>query len=218
TDGGLEPEERLNPARRGVLDKDRGLSVLRLEATWRHRCRRGAERGSDRTRPVKSAQIPRQREQIAPPTVRREECGRRRSVVAFKRGAKLPQPQASGGFGPIKCEASCHGGVHCMQVGAPKRPTSERPRYDRALVPLVRAGCAVVCVIVAIFVPSTAVAQSVLAGDTIHISRAAGRIVIDGDLSDEGWHQATRIDKWYETQPGDNVEPKVKNVGYLTFD
>jgi len=87
-----------------------------------------------------------------------------------------------------------------------------------ALVPLVRAGWAFVCVIVAIFVPSTAVAQSVLAGDTIHISRAAGRIVIDGDLSDEGWHQATRIDKWYETQPGDNVEPKVKNVGYLTFD
>ena len=24
--------------------------------------------------------------------------------------------------------------------------------------------------------------------------------------------------KWYETNPGDNTEPKVKNVGYLTFD
>src|SRR5205823_2364839 len=29
---------------------------------------------------------------------------------------------------------------------------------------------------------------------------------------------ATKIDKWYETQPGDNTEPKVKNVGYLTYD
>ena len=29
---------------------------------------------------------------------------------------------------------------------------------------------------------------------------------------------ATRIDKWFEVNPGDNVEPKVKNVGYLTYD
>ena len=61
-------------------------------------------------------------------------------------------------------------------------------------------------------------AQSPLAGDPIHISRATGRFIIDGDLSDEGWRDATRIDKWYETQPGDNVEPPVRNVGYLTFD
>ena len=26
------------------------------------------------------------------------------------------------------------------------------------------------------------------------------------------------MDKWYETQPGDNIEPKVRNVGYLTYD
>ena len=37
-------------------------------------------------------------------------------------------------------------------------------------------------------------------------------------MSDEGWRNATRVDKWYETQPGDNVEPKVRNVGYLTYD
>jgi len=61
-------------------------------------------------------------------------------------------------------------------------------------------------------------AQSSLSGDTIHISRAAGPINIDGDLSDEGWRGATRVDKWYETQPGDNTEPKVRNVGYLTYD
>jgi hypothetical protein len=61
-------------------------------------------------------------------------------------------------------------------------------------------------------------AQSLLSGDTIHLSRAVGHITIDGDLTDEAWRKATRIDKWYETSPGDNVEPKVKNVGYLTYD
>jgi Domain of unknown function (DUF5916) len=52
----------------------------------------------------------------------------------------------------------------------------------------------------------------------IHITRAAGPIVIDGDLSDPGWKGATRIDTWFETNPGDNVTPKVKTVGYLAYD
>src|SRR5258708_25318618 len=63
-----------------------------------------------------------------------------------------------------------------------------------------------------------AAAQSALSGDTIHIAKATGHITIDGDLSDEAWQHATKIEKWYETQPGDNVEPKVRNVGYLTYD
>ena len=50
------------------------------------------------------------------------------------------------------------------------------------------------------------------------ITRAAGPIVIDGDLSDEGWRGATRVERWYEINPGDNTEPKVRNVGYLTYD
>ena len=41
---------------------------------------------------------------------------------------------------------------------------------------------------------------------------------MDGDLSDPGWKGATKITTWYETNPGDNIEPKVKNVGYLTYD
>lgn len=57
-----------------------------------------------------------------------------------------------------------------------------------------------------------------LAGETITIRRAPGPIVIDADLSDSGWEGAARIDKWYETNPGDNIEPKVRNVGYLTYD
>src|SRR3954454_3313843 len=64
----------------------------------------------------------------------------------------------------------------------------------------------------------TAQAQSALSGDPIHIARTTSSIVIDGDLSDDGWRNATRVDQWYETQPGDNIEPKVRNVGYLTYD
>jgi hypothetical protein len=70
----------------------------------------------------------------------------------------------------------------------------------------------------AIGAPAHAAAQSSLAGDPIRIAPAPGRVIVDGDLSDEGWRGATRIDKWYETNPGDNVEPPVRNVGYLTYD
>src|SRR5205814_1349367 len=63
-----------------------------------------------------------------------------------------------------------------------------------------------------------AAAQSALSGEPIRITRAAGSIVVDGDLGDDAWRRAARIDRWYETQPGDNTEPKVKNVGYLTYD
>lgn len=66
-----------------------------------------------------------------------------------------------------------------------------------------------------------ALAAAVLEGQTgseIRISRAAGPIVMDGDLSDPGWKGATRIETFYETNPGDNIPPKVKTVGYLTYD
>jgi hypothetical protein len=48
--------------------------------------------------------------------------------------------------------------------------------------------------------------------------RAAGPITIDGDLSDPGWKDAARVDTFWETRPGDNVVPKARTVGYLTFD
>src|SRR5437870_4155590 len=50
------------------------------------------------------------------------------------------------------------------------------------------------------------------------ISRAKGPIVVDGDLSDAGWQGATKVTTWYETNPGDNTEPGVANVGYLAYD
>ena len=65
---------------------------------------------------------------------------------------------------------------------------------------------------------ASASAQSTMRGSSISISHASAHISIDGDISDEGWRGATRIDKWYETNPGDNIEPKVRNVGWIAYD
>jgi hypothetical protein len=67
-------------------------------------------------------------------------------------------------------------------------------------------------------VPSLVAAQSALSGDPIQISRITGVIIVDGDLSDDGWRSATRIEKWYEVNPRDNVEPDVSNLAYLAYD
>ncbi|HEV8660681.1 MAG TPA: DUF5916 domain-containing protein [Thermoanaerobaculia bacterium] len=74
-----------------------------------------------------------------------------------------------------------------------------------------------VLVVIALVCAGAAVADEATS-PTIHISRANGPIAIDGDLSDSGWQGAVRLDKWYETNVTDNGEPKVKNVGYLTYD
>src|SRR5881275_1188183 len=64
------------------------------------------------------------------------------------------------------------------------------------------------------------VAADAIAADTpaLTIHRAAGPITIDGDLSDPGWQNALKSETWYETNPGDNTEPKVKTIGYLAYD
>jgi hypothetical protein len=56
------------------------------------------------------------------------------------------------------------------------------------------------------------------ANNSFTIRKTEGSFKIDGDLSDSGWKDAVRIDTWYETNPGDNLEPKVKSVGYVTYD
>src|SRR5262245_3387793 len=38
---------------------------------------------------------------------------------------------------------------------------------------------------------------------TFALTRAAGAITIDGDLSDPGWKDAVRADKWFETNATD---------------
>ncbi len=74
-------------------------------------------------------------------------------------------------------------------------------------------------ILILLMIPGAALAREEEApAPPIEIHRAAGPITIDGDLSDEGWKGAARVDTWYETQPGDNTPPKVKNVGYLTYD
>jgi hypothetical protein len=64
----------------------------------------------------------------------------------------------------------------------------------------------------------TARGQSSLSGATLHITRATSAIRIDGDLSDEGWRTATKIETWYDVNPGDSAIPPVKSVGYLSYD
>ena len=61
-------------------------------------------------------------------------------------------------------------------------------------------------------------AQPRMAGETLNISRTAGSIKIDGDVSDEGWRTATPVTTWYEANPGDNTPPKVRNVGRIAYD
>ena len=78
-------------------------------------------------------------------------------------------------------------------------------------------GCCLAAALVTLLA-GLAQAQSSLSGAVFHITRANAAIRVDGDLSDEAWRTATRIEKWYEVTPGDNTEPPVKSVGYLTYD
>ncbi|HEV2721688.1 MAG TPA: DUF5916 domain-containing protein, partial [Thermoanaerobaculia bacterium] len=52
----------------------------------------------------------------------------------------------------------------------------------------------------------------------IHIHRAEGAITVDGNLDDPGWKNAAVIDRFYETSPGNNVQPRAKTIVYLTYD
>jgi hypothetical protein len=56
------------------------------------------------------------------------------------------------------------------------------------------------------------------AQEPLHITKATAPIEVDGKLGDPGWSGATRVDTFYETNPGDSVEPKVKTVAWLTYD
>ena len=50
------------------------------------------------------------------------------------------------------------------------------------------------------------------------ISRAPAPITVDGNLSDPGWLGAASIDEFWETQPGDNLPPKVRTAVLITYD
>ncbi len=72
--------------------------------------------------------------------------------------------------------------------------------------------------IIALMVCAVAFGAAEQPATAVHINRTTGPITIDGSLSDPGWAGALRFDTWYETNPGDNVPPKVKTVGYVTYD
>jgi hypothetical protein len=61
-------------------------------------------------------------------------------------------------------------------------------------------------------------AQTALSGEPIHIVRLTRPVNIDGHLDNGEWSSASRIDTWYETNPGDNTVPSVRNVGYIGYD
>ena len=67
-------------------------------------------------------------------------------------------------------------------------------------------------------IPSLAWCADPQPGPPLTIHRAAGSIVLDGDLSDAGWQGVEPDTTWFETNPGDNLEPKVGNAVYLTYD
>jgi hypothetical protein len=70
----------------------------------------------------------------------------------------------------------------------------------------------------AIFSAEPASGQTALSGEPLHINRTSGEIRIDGRLDDDGWRDAARVERWYETNPGDNIEPTVGNLALLAYD
>jgi len=52
----------------------------------------------------------------------------------------------------------------------------------------------------------------------LRVERTDKEIQVDGLLDESAWQDAQPIDTWFETRPGDNVEPKMANVAYLLYD
>jgi len=73
-------------------------------------------------------------------------------------------------------------------------------------------------VLALLWAPQMASAQAPSVGPPLTVSRAAGKIILDGKLDDAAWQQAAVLDTFFETYPGDNTEPKAKTVVYLTYD
>ncbi len=71
---------------------------------------------------------------------------------------------------------------------------------------------------VCILVAAAARAEEPARQTPLAITRASGDIVVDGELSEPSWQAAEAVDVWYETNPGDNVEPEVASKAYLLYD
>jgi hypothetical protein len=55
-------------------------------------------------------------------------------------------------------------------------------------------------------------------GPPITIQRAAGAIVLDGDLNDAGWQGITPVTQWFETRVNNSAPAQVGNKAYLAYD
>ncbi len=76
-------------------------------------------------------------------------------------------------------------------------------------------------VILAATTPEMATAKAGAAPEAlpaIEVLRTTETFSIDGDLAEPGWRSAAEIRTWFETNPGDNVEPKVANAALLAYD
>lgn len=71
---------------------------------------------------------------------------------------------------------------------------------------------------VALFLIAIAAVASAQLPPPVALPKTDAAIQIDGDLSDAAWQHAAKYETWYETNPGDNIEPKVKTVGWVTYD
>ncbi|MBI5476131.1 MAG: carbohydrate binding family 9 domain-containing protein [Ignavibacteriales bacterium] len=52
----------------------------------------------------------------------------------------------------------------------------------------------------------------------LEIGKSSGAIVIDGDLSDQGWMNAKKINSFVERNPGENILPLVETIVSITHD
>ncbi len=52
----------------------------------------------------------------------------------------------------------------------------------------------------------------------LDIKPAAGKIIIDGFINDEGWQSAARATNFSEVSPGDQIKPPVQSEAWMTYD
>jgi hypothetical protein len=85
-------------------------------------------------------------------------------------------------------------------------------------VKLARTRSAVMCFIITVGASGRAAGQTELRGEAIRIVRLSTAPASDGRIDQGEWSEATRVETWFETQPGDNVPPPMRNVGYIGYD
>ena len=55
-------------------------------------------------------------------------------------------------------------------------------------------------------------------GPPTMLRRLSGPVAIDGAIDETAWKDAALVDTWWETNPGNNVEPAVKNLAWVGYD